>query len=262
MLGKLMKYEMKASWRNFIPLYLGTLMIAVISSFSLGRGLRLLEEASSLTGIVFSISLLVIFAACVAIIVLTGMTIVQRFGISLLGKEGYLVFTLPVTETQLLWSKLLAACIWSISSVFVMGVAGMLIGGVLISHGVYSGELSGLFRQVDGVWLLLNAFDGVISLISLILGIYLALMIGQTEQFSKWRVIASLIVFFIIQFVFGTIDSGLSWVMGYTDPDVYAYVTNISAYYGRVGYNCIFNLAQAAICFIATVWLMRKKLNL
>ena len=51
-----------------------------------------------------------------AIAVLCFVSTVQRFYKNLLGREGYLMHTLPVTETQLILSKLLTSMVWVLCS--------------------------------------------------------------------------------------------------------------------------------------------------
>lgn len=58
--------------------------------------------------IILAFTFLLFFALCVAIVVLTAMIIIQRFNKNLIGDEGYLMFTLPVSHVQLLTSKLTA----------------------------------------------------------------------------------------------------------------------------------------------------------
>ena len=53
----------------------------------------------------------------VAVAVVSVMTIVTRFTRNLLGREGYLMHTLPVTETQLVTSKLISSTVWSLCSI-------------------------------------------------------------------------------------------------------------------------------------------------
>ena len=93
MLGKLLKYEMKASARTLLPLYIGTLAVALIC------GIQIVMLISSEVGtvvdslfagnsIILAFTFLLFFALCVAIVVLTAMIIIQRFNKNLIGDEG------------------------------------------------------------------------------------------------------------------------------------------------------------------------------
>ena len=131
MLGKLLKYEMKASARTLVPLYIGTLVVAAICSIQVAltfgqpnnadvwMSVGTFRTSSNVAGFLF----LLFFGLCVAITVLTIMTVIQRFNTSLIGNEGYLMFTLPVTHAQLLSSKLIGAMLWSVIGTCVMFLA-------------------------------------------------------------------------------------------------------------------------------------------
>ncbi len=53
-------------------------------------------------------------AVLIGTAVVTVMTIVRRFYGNLLGREGYLMHTLPVTEAQLVGAKLISGAVWSV----------------------------------------------------------------------------------------------------------------------------------------------------
>lgn len=278
MLGKLIKYELKSSLRTLVPLYIGTLIVATLCSLNVAyytseRFLTQMNFGGMMgNGIFSAILFLLLFSLCVAMIVLTGMTIVTRFGVSLLGNEGYLMFTLPVTQIQLLWSKLLSAFFWSLISILVMTLSGVIISGVaIIRVGNFAdyhfwNELQYLFSELGGgTTMLLSMGNGVASLASLILVIYLALMVGQMEQFCKYKIPVSVGAFFLIEWAFSTLDTIILWAMGYgasmMDLSFHA-LSPDSIIYGYMGYNLVLTLAEVGICFFAVIWLMRKKLNL
>ena len=101
MLGKLLKYEIKASARTLIPLYIGTLIVALVCSIQImlsinssngnfAMAVGSFEANNTLTGILF----LLFFGLCVAITVLTIMTVIQRFNHS--SGNPYTVIKQPV----------------------------------------------------------------------------------------------------------------------------------------------------------------------
>ena len=99
MLKQLLKYEFKATGRTYGGLYLALVALAVLSGFSL---------RSSSKDNFASLLLFAYMVVAVAVAVVSVMTIVTRFTRNLLGREGYLMHTLPVTETQLVTSKLIS----------------------------------------------------------------------------------------------------------------------------------------------------------
>ena len=114
MLKKLLKYEFKATARTYGGMYLALLAASVLFGGSVRRWNSTNSDAySTLVGLLS----LVYTAVIIGTVVVTIMTIVQRFYRNLLGREGYLMHTLPVTETQLVTSKLISSAVWSLCSI-------------------------------------------------------------------------------------------------------------------------------------------------
>ena len=110
MLKKLMKYELMATGRIFLPLYAALIVFTLIN-----RLLQLLPvTAPQVISIIISVILMV------GIMVLTFVITLQRFRNNLLSSEGYLMMTLPVSTDSLIISKMLAATIWNLASVIVV----------------------------------------------------------------------------------------------------------------------------------------------
>ena len=278
MLAKLLKYEMKAPARTLVPLYIGTLVVALVCALMLSVFMRdngaymylvaaMYGEAG---GILATLGYLLFFALCVAITVLTIMIIIQRFNKSLVGDEGYLMFTLPVTHTQLLGSKLAGAMLWSVIGIFVMflslmiiSMAGVITGGEMINW-------NGLWKQFDDIipniiWpMLISLIYGFFSLASTILLVYLSIMIAQTEKLNNHRVAAAVILFFVIGWFFGGVESLLFMdISGIAAPDGFnIYKDFMWAYNMAMACQIAFEAVKCVICFMGTKWLMQKKLNL
>ena len=114
MLKKLLKYEFRATARTYGGMYLALLAASVLFGGSVWRWNSTNSDAySALVGLLS----LVYTAVIIGTVVVTIMTIVQRFYRNLLGREGYLMHTLPVTETQLVTSKLISSTVWSLCSI-------------------------------------------------------------------------------------------------------------------------------------------------
>ena len=120
MLGKLLKYEFKATARIFLLMYVALLALALLNAAVIpfnGRAFFSFMDVFGDTIHAFALSLSAFLYILVAtgVIIITFVIIVVRF-YRMLGNEGYLWFTLPVTANQHLLSKLIAAFVWSIAS--------------------------------------------------------------------------------------------------------------------------------------------------
>ena len=116
MLSKLLKYEFKATCRIYGGLYLAILAAAAL----LGAFFRFPALVSEFPIVVVTTVYLML---CVAIAVITALTIIQRFTRNLLGREGYLMHTLPVTPAQLILSKLISSMVWLLCSILVIALS-------------------------------------------------------------------------------------------------------------------------------------------
>ena len=92
MLGKLTKYEFKATARVLLPAYLALLLVTVLGKVLLA--VPPVQEA--LNGAIAGFFVVIYMLMIMGVLFLTFFISVQRFYKNLLGDEGYLMHTLPV----------------------------------------------------------------------------------------------------------------------------------------------------------------------
>ena len=109
MLRKLMKHEFRATGRILLPLFGILLLTALAARFSVGFLLETDSWFLNLVGSLLTTAFgLAIFAVCLMALI----TMVNRFRTNLLGDEGYIMFTLPASVHQQIWSKLIVSTVW------------------------------------------------------------------------------------------------------------------------------------------------------
>ena len=274
MLSKLLKYEFKATCRIYGGLYLAILAAAAL----LGAFFRFPALASDFPIVVVTTVYLML---CVAIAVITALTIIQRFTRNLLGREGYLMHTLPVTPAQLILSKLISSMVWLLCSILVIALSlgVFFLCGMLNVNGIFSDWASAVrdFRQladilqhvlnVSGFMLLLTAIEWLATLVCSILRLYTACMIGH--QFKQHFALVGIAAFVILNVVQNRLVAllpytnntvGLDMVV-IASGDTWQVTTN--RFYLRAVLVSL--LADAVLCgvyFAATNWLMKNKLDL
>lgn len=99
-----MKYELRSTARYFLPIY------AAIIVFSMLIGIRGIND-----NYMYALNMILPMALGLSFMglgVLTLIMVVKRFDSNLLGDEGYLMFTLPVKSSSIIFSKLLTSLIW------------------------------------------------------------------------------------------------------------------------------------------------------
>lgn len=192
MLGKLLKYEFRATGRTLAPLYGALLLMTLVVKFQLfyytRQGHNLIPQ-EFLGQLIASLTTILYVALIVAIFVMTLVLLIQRFYKNLLGPEGYLMFTLPVSVHQLILSKLLVALAWTlisgvaaIVSVFILAMDGQAWAQMLRSIGLYLPEI---WHTLKGHGLLLTVeiiLLGLVGVLQNVLHVYAAIALGHLAK--------------------------------------------------------------------------------
>lgn len=197
MLARLMKYEIKATARYFLPLYGAILILAfLIGIRDFGApGMRLLNFILPTT----------LGFAIVALLVLTFLMVVKRFDANLLGDEGYLMFTLPVKTGSLLNAKLLVSLFWIVVSVLVF-FASMLL--ITYQQLPFPFRMMGFrFLGEEPVFVLLVLSLALMSAVNFLLHIYASLSMAQAYSITKNRILGGVVVFIGIAILFNILES-------------------------------------------------------
>ena len=188
MLSKLLKYEISATTRTFLPLFAAVLALAGIQRlFSLIN--------SDFTQIPSVISLTVYIMLIAGMFVMTLVVMIQRFYKNLLSEEGYLMFTLPVKPWMHIFSKLLIAMMWTFLSVIVALLSVMIVASEELMHPRFWQAIGDGFAQFfsnNGSGMMTVEFIALIILSSAvnILMIYASIALGHLA--GKQRIIASI----------------------------------------------------------------------
>ena len=127
MLGKLLKQDFRATARIILPVYAAVpvlgLFTNLITRLCENQNGFLIRAIGALVSFVFSLSL-------IAAVVTTVVLMILRFYRNLMTDEGYLMFTLPVSTTELIFSKLIVSIVWFLGT-FAVDALGMLLSGML-----------------------------------------------------------------------------------------------------------------------------------
>ncbi len=185
MLKKLLKYEFQATARFFLPLYLLLIVLALLTRLTMSVTFEsnpvlknyLVDIPSFLLSFAYGAGLL-------SIGLVTLLLVVQRFYKNLLGREGYLMFTLPVTPVQLLWSKLLAALVWAAASTLAVIVSLFVLfadGNVFYLLGeMFSSFFEALAKEAPHSWIVMILFLAalIFGALHAVLEVYMAIVLG------------------------------------------------------------------------------------
>ena len=203
MLGKLLKYEFKATARLLIPLYLSVLVFALLNRFLLP-----IYDISARYPLLFRIaatlSLIIYVTLIVGMMLMTLIVMIQRFYKNLLGDEGYLMFTLPVQSWKHVVSKLTVSMFWTVASGIIAMCSVFIVASPHIFTPEFFQELSVVSREFVrflGALRYLVTFEiiliGLLSLASTILSIYAAIALGHL--FNKHKLLIAFCAFIVLR---------------------------------------------------------------
>ena len=273
MLRKLLKHEFRATARVMIPLYLITVLLAVLTRATalwaemvtfdgmLGRNFLAL-----LSGIIIFGFVLALIATFVVAVILA----ILRFRSNLMADEGYVMFTLPVSTHTLVWSKLIVSAVWFLGAV-VVDVLSLL---ALVANVEMFWELGRVFQEIADQWNAYYVGNGVAFLVECLLlflvfcvvaclEFYTPLAIGHS--LAQHKMLLSVAFFFAIQVV-TQIVSGMLLFAGVPMLDSMDgwlnSLTPATAIHGFMWGSILISAIYGAILYCITIRMLHRHLNL
>ena len=205
MLGKLLKYEIKAMGRVMLPLYAVLLFLAGFLALNLRLGMNpairmIVDKFAVISGFLFVIGIITVGVVMIVMVV-------QRFYKNLLGNEGYLMFSLPATTLEHILSKGISSLIW----ILVGGAAGIAAGFLMVSIVSDVPEFLRELQQLREMIFSDRMGEIILVIVLLIVGIMESLCkvyaaIAAGHQFNSHRLLFSAVAYI----VFGIIETVIS----------------------------------------------------
>ena len=259
MLGKLLKYDFRAMWKQFSVIWPAALVIALINRFTLPfnrqGGLGVENELLAV------ITITVFIGVMCAMFVVAMVFVLTRFYRGLLGDEGYLMHTLPVKTWQLVLSKLVCAIVVTVVNVLVSFLAMFLMMPInwieVFDIELWKSLVQGLLRQPDALLYMAEFFLlCVVALALMVTMVYLSMAIGHL--FHRRRVLMSVVAFFALDIVGNLLISlfGELGIMEILDAMV------LWSSHGGFWVGITLLLLPAVGMFFATSYLLKHHLNL
>ena len=242
MFWNLVRYEFKNVNKWYLALYGAVLALSALIGV----------QASSLKSIdtpdqqlIMLVFLALVFGGLIITLsISTLILIIRRFKGSVYDRQGYLTLTLPVSEHQIILSKLLGAFIWSLASslVFILSIYIILVLTGANFLDIFSLEY--LFKfYMDSFWLSVISF--ILSTVASILCIYLAISIGQL--FNEYRTALAVLAYIVIQTILGFVGLNLR-----IDID----------YNWMISFEIVKDLILSAAFYLGTYYILKNKVNL
>ena len=206
MFGKLMKYELKATYKWYLII---SGVLAILSIFAGLLASSVITGAATYTAdttyTIVGIIVLVIFAGYIGLTLTNYIIIIRRFYNNIFGREGYLTWTLPTGSHTVLLVKVTSALIWSIFC-FISLILSLLIFlgviGLAQQQNIFD-VLGPVFEHIGSSLIWQSLLFQVLSTISGILMLYCAISLGQL--FINNRIVMAFVFGFILWVVLSII---------------------------------------------------------
>ena len=207
MLGKLMKYDLRSCLRKFWMLWAGLAALAVLNGYTINHVLDNSRFEGFLAFLFGVLPLILFFVLGIATAILILVFICDRFYKGLLGDEGYLAFTLPVSSAEHIASKALVSLILMIISAVVVVISATLLFSVgdWSSFSSFLATVSQRIREISwpkgtGGLVAEAVLFFLVGSLAQTLHIYLAIAIGHLAK--KHRVAYAILAYIGINIVF------------------------------------------------------------
>lgn len=283
MLGKLLKYDFRSLSRTLVPMQLGVLGLSLLCSVFLTINMRW-SNANTGAGMIGNMfdTIVVLFTVIVAIAIISSLfvaffLVMQRFYRSILSDEGYLTFTLPVSTTNIMWSKLITGFVWIlvstvvvVLSVLILVLIGSAESGIVNMDAIR--EISLFFSTVFGNWrgaYTLGVFEALLCLIigsaAQLLQLYFSIIVGGMLS-KKHRILAAIGSYFVINFAIGSVSSIISIPMGISlGASSFNINTGIEVFWAvqpYIVFSLVLLAASAVLFFFLSRYFLKNRLNL
>lgn len=272
MLGKIMKYEWRSTWKVnvlLLGIYLGSIILMEISGF-----LPVWEANNDVTALLLLTILLLFYGALLCCSIGVPLFLTIRYYKSMYSNEGYLTHTLPISSNQLFLGKLFHFCIWKmiVDATILIGVVMCVLTVIRISSGepitildIWKEVLRAIIdmpgdASMDEAWsfLALTGLTAVVSVFSVPLKCMGAVDIGQLWKRHK---VAGAILIYLGIYVFQQIVSfvlmvGVSLAAAETGLSVFR------VYNKSVGFVLATEIIVSVVMVVSSELIIKRKVNL
>lgn len=247
---KLFKYEMIQSWRNFMFVFFGYLVLCLLVPLS-----NKIDINENLQAILILLFTCMIFGICIGVF----LTVARNFKSSMFGHSGYLTLTLPVNTHELLAAKILSSLVWVLLSGFVLLMGMILMILVIADFSEFMRLIPEMFSEL-GKFFMKNGWDiiqmlitTISSILCFVLVIYFGLACSHTSFIRNHRTFWAIVIMIVYNIVVSTLTQNIS---------VAHLVDFEHLYSASLWMSIALNLAQSAVLYLGTWYLLENKLEI
>lgn len=270
MLSKLIKYDIRSTWREFTGVYL-SILLGVLILPPLFNNFH--------DPIVNTIAGFTATGIIIATVVVMIITLFKIFNTNVFSREGYLTMTLPVTSAQVVASKLLVSTMWIVLTgiVSVIGLCIFVLNMNCLPLAEVSAAVQKFMTMFDtrGVFaIILMVIAMIASTVKEISKLFLACSIAHLKQIGKFRVPVGILSYFVLSWAETLIVQAAGLVLSFIPGmDEYARQLGlmndpssiqqfIGLFSGVMGVGILYALVLTAVYAFCTIWLLNHRLDL
>lgn len=263
MLGKLMKYEWKATWKLLIPLNLFIVVMSVLAYITIQ--LKFFDSNNDLVMMTGTMLLLAYVLSMFVISVVTVIYLIYRFYTSVYGDEGYLLHTLPVDKHHIIVAKAVVSVSWIVLNIFLIYLSILFLISTqewfvetIVDGFDFYIEVMNNYDRVGAFEIIMTFVASFFAMLARVLKITACVSLGQLS--SNHKVLSSIGFYYAIYIV-----QRIFTLIFYTIQTLIASASDYT-YYFSYGSSWVFTLLSSLIyCvvfYFLTWYMMDRKLNL
>ena len=259
MLGKLMKYEWKSTWKLLVP---ANLLIVVMTFFAcVTVRVDFFEYKSNAVDFAAVMIILMYILSMFVAMVGSVIYLIYHFYTSTYGDQGYLLHTLPVDKHHIIIAKVLVSSIWVTISSFLIYASVLFLFNA--EEDIFNDFLSIVKFRVAGVYhddytifsIIMALIALAVELLARVLKVTACISLGQLSSNHKLlTAIAFYYAIYIVQQIVNVIYYAFLGLIG-NRTGVWDFGTSWE-------YALITGLIYTVVFYLLTWHVMDKKLNL
>ncbi|WP_324824272.1 hypothetical protein [Sinanaerobacter sp. ZZT-01] len=270
MLGKLIKYDFRSTYREFVSIFLAIILAVTILPLVL---------SNVNNQIVNMIAGFIIFGIIIAIIVVVASSLFHLFNTNIFSSQGYLTLTLPVTSRDIVISKLIVSSMWiiltGIVSLFALILLGVILNGSSFPEfKIFLDKMMQVPSQ-NALSIFLFLLIIITSCIKEMAKLFLSCSVAHLKQFNRFRIPAGVLFYFAFSWLESIIlNAGVSIIeplfsndavfmeklRAFSANDDFSYLSGILNTILSGG--ILYLILIAALFSVSTILLLDKKLDL
>lgn len=253
-IGLVCKYEFLSGTRTFVPVYLATMVLCLIT------GIFLTERISAVSNTTF---LAILGTACglmsFAAFILTIVFIEKRFKKGMLENEAYLNLSLPVTITEHILGRLLAYFTWGCIYIATSIISGLLLAcsqwNRIFNISLFENAATQFYKDSGMHILSLLLLIALFVLTLILLAVMFIFFVNTTASLvKKCRMLVEIAIIIILFIIFGNILHA-AFENLYGIGDISAFIIGLKRF-------ILINLGTVILDILGTIAILKFRMNL